>query len=171
MVNPVHLSSVGQHPTFDSESTSVRPILWTRNARTALKEYYDEHQVILSKKQFVTVTDYAEGRHLPHFTSFHVSPKTGEIFPSGQMDGANPNRKGGFWWYKKKDKAEFAAAGMTLDFFHNMSDEFDDETFCGDHPTTLTLDDLATRGVPTKERNQIAKLQEVVARPVKTESP
>ncbi|KAL3893785.1 MAG: hypothetical protein SGARI_007945 [Bacillariaceae sp.] len=143
------------------------PILSTTNARTALKEYYDEcdPQVPFSKKHFVTYIDNSSGDHVPRFTAFHVSFKTGEIFPSGQMNGACHEKKLGFWWYMKSDKAQFAAAGLALDCFHYRENDTVAETFCGDPlpyeaSNELTLDVLASRGVPSTERNKIQKLQD-----------
>jgi hypothetical protein len=148
-----------QPPMRGERRTCHRTILPTSNPRAALKEYYDQSFVTLTKKHFVTLQDNSNGGHIPQFTAFHVSPYTGEIFPSGQMDGACPNQKNGFWWYKKSDKAQFAAAGLALDCFCHRSNETATESFCNDFPPApMSLEDLIARGVPLLEHTKISKL-------------
>jgi hypothetical protein len=130
------------------------------NAKAKLHERYAEVKLQIPSKHFVT---WSDGRrpHENRFTSIFVCPRTGEMFPSGELIEDGGHAAHGLCWYATKQKAKEAAAGKAEDCF-SLREGDGGYQFCNEQPREGTIVDL--RAVLPQYLKVIEKLRSQMGR-------
>jgi hypothetical protein len=152
-----------------------------------LNERYQKDKFSNGKKiVFTRFADTTNGDHMPWWSAIFVCPKTGEVFPSGQLLTSLQNHRNhrDINWYLKLNQAERAAAGRAEDCFRFREQQHEKEKggsfllgrrgtlhqFCHEPPhmyvPSRTMDDFP-QCIPMDVIDEVRRLQASALNPPK----